>query len=204
MAQSFRDLMTLRNDPPPMVRRALGTLGVAIVVFIWWILTYGATAESRVISPVLLPSPGEVLRSVPVLFRERDLIASTVATLKRVLSGFGLAIIVGVPLGILAGSFRLFEAVTGPLSLFARNVPVAVLIPLTILWFGIDETQKTMFIFIATVPFVYSDAVAAVVGVPDRYVETAQTLGAKAHQVVLKVLVTLALPDIYNSLRHLF
>jgi len=59
-------------------------------------------------------------------------------------------------------------------------------------------------IFIATVPFVYSDAAAAIASVPDRYVETAQTLGASSFQIVRKVLVALALPDIYNSLRHLF
>jgi NitT/TauT family transport system permease protein len=204
MAQSFRDLMTLRNDPPPMMRRALGALGIVLVIFVWWLLTYGATPESRTISPVLLPSPGEVLRSVPVLFRERGLIESTVATLKRVLSGFGLAILVGVPLGIIAGSYRLFDAVTGPLSLFARNIPVAVLIPLTILWFGIDETQKTMFIFIATSPFVFFDAARAVIDVHQRYVETAQTLGASSRQIVMKVLIALALPDIFSSLRSLF
>jgi len=204
MAQSFRDLMTLRNDPPPMVRRGLGALGIVLVIFVWWLLTLGATPESRTISPVLLPSPGEVLSSVPVLFRERGLIESTVATLKRVLSGFGLAILVGVPLGILAGSYRLFDAVTGPLSLFARNIPVAVLIPLTILWFGIDETQKTMFIFIATAPFVFFSAARAVIDVHERYVETAQTLGASSRQIVTKVLIALALPDIFSSLRSLF
>ena len=61
-----------------------------------------------------------------------------------------------------------------------------------------------MFIFIACVPFVYSDAARAIASVPDRYVETAQTLGASRLQIVSKVLVALALPDIYNSLRHLF
>ena len=61
-----------------------------------------------------------------------------------------------------------------------------------------------MFIFIACVPFVYSDTVRAIASVPDRYVETAQTLGASRWQIVTKVLVALALPDIYNSLRHLF
>ena len=204
MATSFRELVTLRREPPPMIRRSFGALGIGLVVLIWGILTWGATPESRIISPVLLPSPGEVLKSVPVLFKERDLVASVVATLKRVLSGFALAIVVGVPLGILAGSYRLFDALTGPLSLFARNIPVAVLIPLTILWFGIDETQKTMFIFIATVPFVFFDAARAVIEVHERYVETAQTLGASARQVVAKVLIPLALPDIYSSLRSLF
>ena len=109
-----------------------------------------------------------------------------------------------MPLGIVAGSWRVVEAAGAPLALFGRNLPVAALIPLTILWFGIDEAQKTMFIFIACVPFVYSDAVAAVASVPERYVETAQTLGATSSQIVRKVLVALALPDIYNSLRHLF
>jgi NitT/TauT family transport system permease protein len=204
VAQSFRDLMILRNDPPRMLRRGLGALGILLVVFVWWVLTRGASAETRIISPVLLPSPGEVLGSVPVLFRERDLIASTIATLNRVLSGFGLAILIGVPLGILAGAYRLFDAITGPLSLFARNIPVAVLIPLTILWFGIDETQKTMFIFIATVPFVFFDAARAVIDVHERYVETAQTLGASSRQIITKVLIALAFPNIFSSLRSLF
>src|ERR1043166_1500830 len=124
--------------------------------------------------------------------------------MRRVLIGFGLAAGVGVPLGILAGSWRVLDAASAPVAIFGRNVPVAALIPLTILWFGIDEMQKVMFIFIACLPFVYSDAVRAIISVPDRYVETAQTLGAKAPQVVSKVLVALALPDIYKSLRGLF
>jgi taurine transport system permease protein len=51
---------------------------------------------------------------------------------------------------------------------------------------------------------VFSDAAAAVANVHDRYVETAQTLGASQAEIVRKVLVPLALPDIYESLRHLF
>lgn len=203
-ASLMRRLFTLRESPPPLVKRTVGFAGVAIAVAVWWALTLGATPESRIVSPVVLPSPGEVLRSIPTLFTERALVASTAATLRRVLTGFGLAILVGVPLGILAGAYRIFDALTGPISVFLRNIPVAVLIPLTILWFGIDETQKTMFIFIATAPFVFFDAARAIAGVHDRYVETAQTLGATPAQIVMKVLIPLALPDIYNSLRNLF
>ena len=110
-----------------------------------------------------------------------------------------------MPLGILAGSWRVFEAAGAPLALFGRNLPVAALIPLTILWFGIDETQKVMFIFIACVPFVYSDAVRG----DRRRARPLRRDGADARRVSRcrssrKVLVPLALPDIYNSLRHLF
>jgi NitT/TauT family transport system permease protein len=197
------DLLALRVSPPRTVRYLLGAGGLALVLLAWWIVTLGP-AESRVVSPVVLPSPREVFASFASLLNERALLESIAATLRRVLLGFGLAILVGVPLGVAAGAWRVFEATAAPLALFGRNLPVAALIPLTILWFGIDESQKVMFIFIACVPFVYSDAVRAIAGVPDRYVETAQTLGASRWQVLTKVLVALALPDIYNSLRHLF
>jgi len=197
-------LFTLRVAPSPAMGRAIGVGTVGLCLLLWWAFTHGATPESRLISPVVLPSPGEVLRSLPSLWTERALLESILATLRRVLGGFLLAVLVGVPIGILAGAFRVFDSALAPIALFGRNIPVAALIPLTILWFGIEETQKTMFIFLATVPFVFSDAVDAVVAVQERYVETAQTLGASARQVVLKVLIALALPEIYNSLRNLF
>jgi len=203
-SDSKSSLFALRIPPSPMTGRLVGVGVMAFVVLLWWLATTGLGSEDRLVSPVILPSPAEVVRSFPSLLHDRALVESIAATLKRVLVGFGLAALVGVPLGILAGSWRVIEAAGAPLALFGRNLPVAALIPLTILWFGIDEAQKIMFIFIACVPFVYSDAAAAVANVPDRYIETAQTLGASSFQIVSKVLVALALPDIYNSLRHLF
>jgi ABC-type nitrate/sulfonate/bicarbonate transport system permease component len=202
--ESNPSLLALRLAPPPMTRRLIGVGAMAAIAQVWWLATLGTGAENRLISPVILPSPMEVIRSFPSLLNDRGLVQSIAATLRRVLEGFGLAVLIGVPLGILAGSWRVIEAAGSPLALFGRNLPVAALIPLTILWFGIDETQKVMFIFIATVPFVYSDTVAAIAAVPDRYVETAQTLGATSFQIVRKVLVALALPNIYDGLRHLF
>ena len=194
----------LRVRPRRVMRWALGTSAVLIVIGVWAILTSGSEAESRIISPVTLPSPGEVFKSIESLVTERDLLRGVAATLWRVLLGFGLAIAIGAPLGVLAGTWRGIESFFAPLSLFGRNIPIAALIPLTVLWFGTENYQKVMFIFIATVPFVFGTAVQAVVEVKDRYVETALTLGANRWQVLRKVLVPLAMPAIYTGNRILF
>lgn len=204
MAWSPSQLFELRTRPSRPVAWLLGAGSLALLLGVWSILTHGAEPELRLISPVILPSPGEVWAKAPSLFTERGLFRSIAATLERVGLGFALAIVVGVPLGILAGAWRGFEAFLAPLSLFGRNVPIAALVPLTIVWFATGELQKVMFIFIACVPFVFGSAAQAILDVSDRYVDTALTLGASRRQTILKVLVPLALPSIYNGLRVLF
>jgi len=189
-------LFTLRLAAPRRVRRLVGAGAVGVVLLVWWFATSGIGSEDRLVSPIILPSPAEVVRSFPSLWKDRGLVESIAATLKRVLVGFGLAAAVGVPLGIVAGSWRVVESAGAPLALFGRNLPVAALIPLTILWFGIDETHKVMFIVIACVPFVYADAIGPVVGVPDPYAETAQTRGASPLQVVGNAAAPLALAEL--------
>jgi NitT/TauT family transport system permease protein len=200
----YASVLELRQVTPQPLRGLAGVFTIGVVLLLWWFVSSGSVAEERIVSPAVLPSPVEVVKSFPSLLNERHLIESVAASMRRVLIGFGLAILVGVPLGILAGSWRLFEAGGAPFALFGRNVPIAALIPLTLMWFGIDETQKVLFIFIACMPFVYTDTVTAIAGVPDRYVETAQTLGASELQIVGKVLVPLAMPEVYNGLRALF
>jgi len=194
---------TLRQDPPGVLPKLLGAASIGLILLIWFLFTAGDTPADRPISPSKLPSPGEVIGAISAVV-ERGLADSIVATLMRVLVGFFWAIVVGVGLGVLAASFRGVLALITPIALFGRSLPLAALIPLTILWFGIDETQKQMFIFIASVPFVFSDTVKAISLVPQRYVETAETLGASRWQIIRKVLLPLALPDIVTSLRFLF
>ncbi len=192
----------LRTDPPSYLRLVLGFSLVAAVLILWWFLTRGDVVD-RIISPVKLPSPGEVFGSFGSLW-DRELVANTLDTLTRVLKGTLLAAIIGVAVGVLAASQRGVNAAIAPIIIFLRSVPMGALVPMTLLMFGDGEKQKTMFIFLAIVPFVFSDTVKAVSIVPERFVETAQTLGASRFQIIRKVLVPLALPDVITSLRFQF
>ena len=194
---------TLREEPPAWLGKALGAVCILLILIVWYLSTMGETAADRWISPSKLPSPGEVFSTFDELL-ERNLGDSIIATLMRVLIGFFWATLVGVGLGVFAASFRGLNAFLSPVVLFGRSLPLAALIPLTLLWFGIEERQKQMFIFIAAVPFVFSDTVKAISLVPQRYVETAETLGASRFQIIRKVLFPLALPDIVTGLRFLF
>ncbi len=193
----------LRGEAPAATAALWGVTCVACVAALWFMATAG-DAEQRFISPATLPSPRETLEKVPAVFGERRLVANALVTLKRVCLGFGLSAVVGVPLGVLAACFPSVRAFIAPLAVFGRNIPLAALIPLTFFFFGIGEFQKVMFLFIASVAFIVGDTTAAVLEVPQRYVDTALTLGATRLQIILKVLVPLAAPSIFNSLRLLF
>jgi ABC-type nitrate/sulfonate/bicarbonate transport system permease component len=195
--------VTLRQQPPAWLSIVLGVSCLLLIWLVWYLFTAGDTPDQRAISPSKLPSPYEVFSAFSALVA-RNLGGSIIATLMRVLIGFFWATLVGVGFGVFAASFRAFNAFVNPIVLFGRSLPLAALIPLTILWFGIEEGQKEMFIFLASVPFVFSDTVKAVSLVPQRYVETAQTLGASRFQIIRKVLFPLALPDIVTGLRFLF
>ena len=193
----------LRTDPPFVFRMALGASAVGVVFLIWWFVTHGEVF-ARIVSPSVLPSPAEVIDSIGKM-GERHLGNAIFDTLQRVLIGVVLAAFVGVTLGVTAGSIRSVSAALGPIVIFLRSVPMAALLFLTLLLFGgIGEKQKTMFIFLAVVPFVFSDTIKAIAIVPERYVETAQTLGASRFQIIWKVLIPLAIPDVITSLRFQF
>ena len=196
-------LFTLRREIPRWQAVLFGALCICVCFSIWHALTYGEP-ESRRLSPTLLPSISETVNSFHSLWFDRALTRNLMASLQRVALGFGLAIVVGVPIGVLCGCFPWVNAFFAPLTIFGRNIPVAALIPLTFSLFGIGEFQKVMFIFIACIAFVIFDTAHSVAGIDGRYIDTAYTLGAKRRQIILKVLVPLAMPSIFNSLRLLF
>ena len=166
----------LREQAPRWQVLLMAILGIATALALWWFVTRGEP-DDRIIPPSKgLSSPWETFASFHSLWFDRGLTRNLLTTLRRVVSGFGLATLVGVPLGILCGCFSRINAFFLPMTLFGRNIPVAALIPLTFSLFGIDELQKVMFIFIASVAFIVSDTARSIGEVREAYVDSAYTL----------------------------
>jgi ABC-type nitrate/sulfonate/bicarbonate transport system permease component len=199
----FGDLFAIRKDAPLWQVVACSLLCMVACYGIWWFLTHGLP-EQRIISTLVLPSPAETFGKFHSLWFDAALTRNMLVTLRRLTLGFGLAAAVGIPVGILCGCFTRVNAFFIPLSLFGRNIPLAALVGLTYAFFGIGEEQKVMFICIACVAFILSDTARAIQEVGSQYVDTAYTLGAHRWQVIFKVLIPLAMPTVFNSLRLLF
>jgi ABC-type nitrate/sulfonate/bicarbonate transport system permease component len=172
----WKRVLTIRDAPSYAEGLVFGAGCIGFVLLVWWILTAGE-GDKRIVDAYTLPSPGETFASFSELWK-RGLSLSIVISLGRVIGGFMLAAAIGVPLGIVAGSYPRVNAFFKPLVIFGRSIPIAALIPLTMVWFGLGEFNKVMFIFLATIAFVIFDTVNTVNAVPDRFIDTAYTLGA--------------------------
>jgi len=204
LAASARAFFRIRGSVGRTATVLLGLLPVVAVLVLWWLVTLGAAPEARIVSPAILPSPAEVVRSFPSLWFDRELMRSLVTSLARVVGGFLVAAAVALPLGIAMGAFSRVKALFQPMAAAGSYLPIAAIVPLTLMWFGTGEKQKVMFLAIASFVVLLPLVVKAIDGVDSVYLNTAYTLGASRWQSVRKVLLGIAWPDIFDALRLTF
>jgi len=161
-------------------------------------------------NPIFLPAPHQVGRALytafitkPVLRGDAWLHESLWLSIQTIFWGFVISSAIGVPLGILCGSFAALARLTEPLVDFVRYMPAPAFGALMVAIFGIYQQPKIAIIFIGT--FFQQVLVIAntVRKVDPALIEAAQTLGAKRRQLVMNVIVPASLPDLYNDLRIL-
>jgi ABC-type nitrate/sulfonate/bicarbonate transport system permease component len=176
--------------------RGLALAGLLTFLGIWAALSY-----ADIVPSVILPSPTEVVQAFPVLHFQEALVRSAGWSLYRVTMGFLLSGLVAIPLGLLMGTFPAVKHFLSPLIDPLRFLPISALVPLFLVWFGIEETMKIMLLFVGTLVYLLPLVVEAVEGVDDVYLQTATTLGATRWQLVRHVLVPGSLPAIGEALR---
>jgi NitT/TauT family transport system permease protein len=185
-----------KKEIPPRVYLAVSTLVALLGLFGWCVLTYGGFVRAD-----FLPTPIAVVQAGIAMIKDGSLLVNTVASVTEILAGFLLASVVAVPLGILMGSFKIVEAAVEPMTNFVRYLPVSALIPLLILWVGIDIQEKIAVIFIGTF-FQQLIMIADVsAGVSHDLLDVSYTLGANRRTVVTRVLIPATMPGVMDALR---
>jgi NitT/TauT family transport system permease protein len=192
----FGDFLNPREPIPGSLYLILALSSFAFFLVIWSILTYGG-----VIDPLFLPSPGRVFQAGWDLCAVVCFATDIFNSVYRVMVGFTVAAVLGVPIGLIMGTFKAAEAITEPVVGFIRYMPASAFIPLFILWLGIGDIEKIAIIFVGS--FFQLVLMVAVVAknVHKDMLETAYTLGANRFQVIRKVLLPASLPGIVDTLR---
>lgn len=181
-------------------RRLRWPLGIyttpVILLVVWEIL-----AQAGVLGPTYAPAPTEIVSTTAELWRDGVLGPDLLISLQRAGIGLAIGLSVGIVTGVLGGFLRSGEYLFNGLAQILNTIPLLAVLPLMVVWFGIDELTKVLLIaFGAGVPM-YLNLFAAIRGVDQRLIEMARTTGAGKWRVVTRVLVPGALPGFLVGLR---
>ena len=178
------------------MRRAVFLLTPWLVLLVLWY----AVHYSGFINPALVPAPHAVAAKFMELMQSRlpmDIVMSTRRVLIGVLAGVTLAL----PVGFLIGWYPSVRTIIDPLINFFRALPPIALIPLVIIYFGVDELAKNVILFYAAF---FAGVIVMYEGISQIspvYIRVAQTLGATDFEIFRKVIIPYAVPHIITALR---
>jgi NitT/TauT family transport system permease protein len=180
------------------MKRAL----LAASFFVLLGLLWQAAVSSGLWSAVLLPSPYDVAVYLRSAIDDGSLIEATGVTLRRLLIGYGIGLLIGLPLGFLASSLELVDDTVGTLALGLQTLPSVCWIPLALLWFG--QTEGAM-LFVVVMGTVWSVMIATATGVrsiPPVFARAARTMGSNGLHKWTRVIVPASLPFLLSGMKQ--
>jgi NitT/TauT family transport system permease protein len=189
-------MFTLRQEIPEHLRWPIAVLSVLLPLLVW-----AAVSATGIVDPLFLPAPGAVVRALGRLAGSGDLWADVKVTLTRVGIGFGIVVLISVPLGLVMGSWPSARALFEPMIGLVRYMPAPAFIPLLIIWLGLGEPSKIALLVIGTVFFNTLMSADAAARVPEELINVTYTLGASRGEVMRKVIVPYALPGLVDAMR---
>jgi NitT/TauT family transport system permease protein len=175
---------------------------VVIVFFALLVVGWQVLYQKKIWSPVLVPSPLTVGRYLIDSARDGTMLQATIVTMKRLLIGYFLSIVFGLPLGLLTARFKFVEDTLGVLALGLQTLPSVCWIPLALLWYG--QTEGAM-LFVVIMGSLWSILIATDNGVrtvPPIYARAARTMGSKRLHTWFKVILPASLPFIVSGMKQ--
>lgn len=189
-------LLDLRGEIHPLLYFTAGGAFLALFWIAWWAVT-----ALGWVGPIFLPSPGAVWDEFHRQLSEGILWLDVRASVYRITVGWAISTLLALPIGILMGSFRFFEGLFEPFIDFVRYMPAVAFVPLTILWAGVDDSQKFIILFIGTFFQQVLMVMDNVKTVPYEMIQVSYTFGLSKGDILRKVVLPAASPGIWDTLR---
>lgn len=186
----------LRGEVPRGLSLTVSILTPLLVLAAW-----EAAGQFGLVSPVFLPTPSRIAAALFELIRTGNLVNHALISMGRVWFAFGLAAIIAVPVGVMMSSFRLVRDALEPIIDFIRYVPVPALVPIAIIWLGVGEETKIFLLWTGTFFQLVLLVADEARRVPQEFVETAFTVGARPGNVISDVMLRAMAPGLMDSFR---
>ena len=147
------------------------------------------------------PTALESIRAIPSLLDDPETLINFAASLRRMAIGFGVAVAVSIPLGLLMGRSRAVASFFNPLLMVIYPVPKAALMPIIMLWLGVGDLAKTLVIFLGvSLPVIYHSFEGAK-AVKEKMLWSGAAMGLTAAQRLVRIVLPAALPEILTGCR---
>lgn len=184
------------KDIGPRAFALTASCSFLLLLLLWSLLSY-----TEAVNPVFLPKPHVVLTTFIELLGSSDYWNHIGVSLFRVMSGFLLACVLGIPIGILAGTFKFGEALVEPPMEFIRYMPAVAFIPLIMVWAGIGEWAKVLLIFIGCFFQLVLMVADNTRRVSQDLLQASFTLGAGRWKAIETVLIPAIQPQLMHTMR---
>lgn len=171
-----------------------------------WLLffvSWEVAATKGWVNALFMPPLHQVLATLKDMIVARGFLLDIGVSTLRILESFALACAVAVPLGVLMGSFRAFDALINPFASAWRYLPAPAFIPLLLMWLGAGEGSKIALLFIGVIFFLIALIADHTRAVRTELIETAMTLGATRAQILRTIVVPAVAPNIVVTMRQM-
>ena len=177
--------------------QAISWIVPVLILAIWELL-------SRIgyIAPQILPAPSSVAQTAIELTQDGTLLVHLGYSLARAAVGFVIGGVIGFALGMAVGFSRLAEAVLDRSVQMIRAVPFMALLPLVIVWFGVDESGKIFLVALAVMFPIYINTILGIRQVDPKLLELGRVTGLSRRQLVRRIILPGAMPSILTGVRY--
>src|SRR5580704_14302605 len=184
---SVADTATDRASRAGVWRRAALIYALRFGVLATFLAVWEGASRAGLVDPLFASSPSMIVAKFAEMVGDGSLWPHVAATAGVTAAGFGLAVVVGVPIGILMGRSELINATAEPFVAALYASPQVAFLPLLIIWLGIGFTSKVALVFIGSVIIMIINTETGVAQVDPRLIETARSFTASERQVLTKI-----------------